>query len=476
MLDSPMPSDPLSVAGAEVRDHSSALRKELTLFDLVLAQLLVVLVADYMGTAVKAGASHVIFWIAGILFFFLPLAAVVIHLNRLIPLEGGLYEWARIAFNDKIGFLVAWNLWLYAILYVGIAGFLTVSFAAYAVPGAAWMATSKPVLIAASSGVIALTMFIAGLGLGAGKWVSNIASIAFLTVIAALIGSPFLNLWRGTLKEYHPLALVAPTLTLFSLSVFSKMTFGALTGFEYVAALAGECRNPKRDLPRSVLLTAPLIAIIYILATSAILAFVNPNAEDVVAPVVQALSRATQTFGIAGIIIPITVVLLLVYYLATFCIFFGVSTRLPMVAGWDNLVPAWFSRLHPRYKTPINSILFLGIATLTVGLGSSIGADHQEAFELLITWSFTFYGLAYLALFAIPIFSPKNRNLRPGPWLRVTALFGLLSTLLFVALSIFPVVTLENPWRYSLKIASVVIGANLLGVFAYLAGQRRVTR
>src|SRR5882672_640628 len=153
-----MPSDPAPAAGPEVfasnSEHSSALRKELTLFDLVLAQLLVVLVADYMGTAVKAGASHVVFWICGIFFFFLPLAAVVIHLNRLIPLEGGLYEWARIAFD------------------------------AYAIPGAAWMATSKPMLIAASCTVIALTMFIAGLGLSAGKWVSNIASIAFLIAIA----------------------------------------------------------------------------------------------------------------------------------------------------------------------------------------------------------------------------------------------------------------------------------------------------
>jgi hypothetical protein len=100
---------------------------------------------------------------------------------------------------------------------------------------------------------------------------------------------------------------------------------------------------------------------------------------------------------------------------------------------------------------------------------------HQEAFELLITWSFTFYGLAYIALFAIPIFSPKSLGLRPTLWLRITALFGLLSTLLFVVLSVFPVVTLENPWRYSVKIASVVIGANLLGLIAYLASQRSAT-
>ncbi len=466
--------DRVWATGAEVQQHSSALRKELGLFDLILAQILVVIVADYMGTAVKAGAGHVLFWIAGILLFFLPQAMVVIHMNRLIPLEGGLYEWARIAFNDGLGFLVAWNLWLYAIVYVGIAGFVTVSFASYVIPGAAWMASSKAMLVAASLVVIATTMFIAGLGLRVGKWISNVASLAFLVTMGLLIVTPWLNLWRGTLPQYHPFSLVVPSMTLFNLSVFSKMTFGALTGFEYVAAFAGECRNPKRDLPRSVVLTTPVIALIYILATSSILAFVNPSAEDVVAPVVQALSGGAQAFGIPGIIVPTAVVFLLIYYLATFCIFFGVSTRLPMVAGWDHLLPLWFSRLHPRYKTPINSILFLGATTLVVGLGASIGVGQQEAFLLLITWSFTSYGLAYLALFAIPLASPKRRGLRPGLWLRLAALSGFLVTLLFVMLSIFPVIDFEDPWRYSVKIASLVIGSNLLGGIAYRAGKRKL--
>jgi amino acid transporter len=447
------------------------LRRELGLFDLVLAQILVVVVADYMGTAVKAGRAHVVFWLVGIVLFFVPLALVVIHLNRLLPLEGGLYEWARIAFNDQIGFLVAWNLWMYAILYVGIAGFVTVSFASYVIPGAAWMAASKPMLIGTSCVVIAATMLIAGLGLGIGKWVSNIASLAFVFTMLLLIVNPWLSLAHGTLKEYHPLALVLPPVSLFSLSVFSKMTFGALTGFEYVAVLAGECRNPRRDLPRSVLLAAPVIAVLYILATSSILAFVPSTGGDVVAPVIQALSRGAEAFGIPGIIVPVAVVFLLIYYLATFCVFFGVSTRLPMVAGWDHLLPPWFSRLHPRYKTPVNSILFLGGATLAVGLGASVGVGHQEAFELLITWSFTFYGLAYLAMFAIPLFSLRKRGLRPGLWLRAAAVPGFLTTLLFVVLSIFPVITLANPWRYSLKIASVVVGANLLAGMVYYAGR-----
>ena len=459
-------------AEAEVKVHSSALRKELGLWDIVLAQLLIIIVADYMGTAVKAGSSHVVFWILAIATFFVPQALVVMHLNRRLPIEGGLYEWARLAFGDRVGFIVAWNLWLYALIYVGIGGLLTVSFLPYVIPAAAWITASKATTIAACVLMIAVTMAVAGLGLGIGKWINNVGAAVFLITIAALIVIPFVNVWRGTLYEYHPLRLVAPPLTLFSLSVFTKMMFGALTGFEYVAVFAGECRDPERHLPRSVWLAAPIVALIYILATSAILAFVPPSAEDVVAPIPQALSRGFHALGGDTIVMPLAVLFLLIYYLATFCAFFTASTRLPMVAGWDHLLPEWFSRLHPRYKTPVNSVLFLGAATLVVAIASLIGAGHEESFELLLTWSFTFYGIAYLALFAIPVLARKERGLRASLGVRVAAISGFLVTLLFVVLSVFPIISVGSAGRYSLKIAGVVLGANVLGYIIYRANPR----
>src|ERR1019366_1969496 len=117
----------------------------------------------------------------------------------------------------------SWNLWLYVILYVGLGGLLTVSFASYVIPGAAWIASSKWMIVLASFAVIATTMCIAGLGLGIGKWINNVPSAVFLLSIAVLIALPFLNRWNGTLAEYHPFRLVAPPLTLFGVSVFSKM-------------------------------------------------------------------------------------------------------------------------------------------------------------------------------------------------------------------------------------------------------------
>lgn len=464
----------LRTAEAEVQGHSAALRKELGLFDLVMAQVLLVIVLDFFGTAAKAGSAHVAFWLVAFVLFFIPLAMVVAHLNRLMPLEGGLYEWARLAFGDQVGFLVAWNLWLFVMLYVAVIGLVTTTFVAYALgPAAAWMASSMGLILTVSFALILGMMFLTALGLRVGKWLSNAGSIATLITLAVLIATPFLNRWRGTLAEYHPLRLVMPPLTVFSLSVFAKMMFGALSGFEYVAIFAGECRNPARNLTRSVLITAPFIALIYIFATSSILAFISPESVDVVGPIPQALRLGSRAFGFSGFIVPLAIVLLFVNYPTSFSVYFSASARLPMVAGWDHLLPEWFTRLHARYKTPVNSILVLGAVTLAGSVVALIGVGPQEAYELLLTWAFTFYAIAYLALFAIPFLSPKERGLRPALWLRIAAVSGFLMTLLYVVLSIFPIIDVESSWKYSLKIAIVVLGANGLGWAIYRTGTRR---
>jgi amino acid transporter len=459
-----VPHFPRTGEQAEVEAHSQELRKELGLFDLVMAQILLVIVLDFFGTATKAGPAHVVFWLAAFILFFIPLAMVVAHLNRLMPLEGGLYEWARLAFGDRIGFLVAWNLWLFVTLYVAVIGLVTTTFAAYALgPAVGWIASNRWLILAVSFALILGMMFLTALGLGVGKWLSNAGSIATLITLGLLIGTPILNRGRGSLAEYHPLRLVMPPINMFGLSVFTKMMFGALSGFEYVAIFAGECRSPARNLTRSVFITAPFIALIYIFSSSSILAFVSPDAVDVVGPIPQALRIGLQGFKLGVVLVPLAVILLFVNYPTSFSVYFSASARLPMVAGWDHLLPGWFTRLHATYKTPVNSILFLGTVTLAGSAAALIGVGPQEAYELLLTWSFTFYAIAYLALFAIPFLSPKNRGLRPALWLRVAAVSGFLMTLLYVGLSIFPIIDVENSARYSIKIAAVVLGANLLG-------------
>jgi len=118
-------------------------------------------------------------------------------------------------------------------------------------------------------------------------------------------------------------------------------------------------------------------------------------------------------------------------------------------------------------------VFFLGAATLLVAVVALIGVGHEESFELLLTWSFTFYGIAYLGLFAIPVLARKDSGLRGAVSLKAAAIPGFLVTLLFVVLSVFPIINVVNSWKYSMKIAGVVVGANLLGYLIYRTNPRK---
>src|SRR6266576_6251893 len=134
----------LDRAERRVEEQSVALKKPLGLGDLVLTQIVFVVGSSWVGTAAKLGTSHLFFWLLAILLFYIPQAAVVIYLNRLMPLEGGLYQWAKLGFNDFLGFMVAWNLWLLSITVIALGGMFVTTNISYAIgPSAAWLPNSK---------------------------------------------------------------------------------------------------------------------------------------------------------------------------------------------------------------------------------------------------------------------------------------------------------------------------------------------
>ena len=72
------------------------LRRQLGVWDLVLAQVLCVVGSSWVGVAAGLGRAQTLMWIAAMAVFYLPMAAAVIWLNKAMPLEGGLYAWACI--------------------------------------------------------------------------------------------------------------------------------------------------------------------------------------------------------------------------------------------------------------------------------------------------------------------------------------------------------------------------------------------
>jgi amino acid transporter len=391
-----------------------------------------------------------------------------------MPLEGGLYQWAKFGFNDFAGFIVAWNLWLLGIVVMAGTGLVIATQLSYAIgPDAAWMRGNRLFVSALNGTLIALLILVAIRGLSLGKWVHNAGAILLLATYAALVALPFFARAAGKLPEYRPVEWAMPAATLFSLNIFSKMALGALSGFEYVAILAGETRAPARNIGLSVLIAAPIIALMFILGTSSVMAYVQFADIDLIGPVPQALSIGAREFGAGTAIASIAILMLAGRAIALVSIYFTGNTRLPMVAGWDRILPAWFTRLHPKFKTPINSIVFVGIVTLVFAIGSQLGVGEQEAFQLIDNAAGIFYAIAYLVLFAIPICGLRAHSSRAPFWLKVVAGAGALTTLLYIALTVFPIVEVQSQTSFAIKIIAVTVLANLVGVLIFLFGERR---
>ena len=464
----------LAQAEAQVEAHSASLKKELGVRDLALTQILFIVGLTWIGVAGKLGPSHVVFWLLALALFYLPSAAVVMYLNRLMPLEGGLYQWAKLGFNQTVGFMLAWNLWLYVIVFTSEIGLTCATYLSYALgPGAAWMTTSTWFVALATAVILSLMVVASTIGLAVGKWVHNAGGVMMIIIFGALLLLPVLGLITGHLKEYHPLRTSMPALSLYNLNILGKLSFGALGGFEYIAILAGETRAPARSVGRSVLIAAPVIALMFVLGTATVVAYIPTNDIDLIGPVPQVLRAGFGPFGIAGPLVTIAILMTLAMRVAQASVAFTAVARLPMVAGWDHLLPAWFSRLHATYRTPVNSIVLVAACSLGIALLSLVGVGQAEAFQLLFNASGMFYALTYVVMFGIPLFGLRGVTPRPPLWLRLASLSGLLMTLLYIALSVFPIIKVESVTTFALKISLVIVAMNLVGIGILVAARRR---
>lgn len=468
------PSPNVAELERDVEARSAVFKKELGLFDLVLTQVVFVVGTFWVGWAARLGHEQNVFWILAIVTFYLPLAAAVIFLNRLMPLEGGLYQWSKLAFNEFVAFMVGWNLWVFAISILAGVGLIVTTNISYSIgPAAAWM-KGHTTLIIGISFILVIGMVVAATrGLALGKWIHNVGALVHLMTFAILILLPIVAFSATRAGEYRPFLLQLPTFTEYNINVASKLALGALTGFEYIAILAGETRSPARNIGRSVVIASPIIALMFILGTSSVLAFVPRDQADVIGPIPQVLSIGFQSLGWFGTIGSIAILGITVRTIALMSIYFAGNTRLPMVAGWDRLLPGWFSRLHPKYKTPVNSILFVGLVTLVLTILSLAGVHAEEAFQLIDNAGGVFYALTYLVLFAIPLFGMKALGVKAPWWLKIACASGFIVTLIYIRFAIVPITEVGSLLSFALKIMATVLIANAIGITIYVLGKRK---
>jgi amino acid transporter len=457
----------------DVSQPDHGLRRELGVPSLVLTQILYIVGASWIGVAATVGTAHGALWFAAVVLFFLPLAMLVAHLTKLMPLEGGVYRWATAAFGPALGYFVAWNLWCFTVAVLTVIGIGFASSLSYVLDGVGNFSVENHWHVrAASFAAIVIGATIASLGLRIGKWVHSIGGAAHVLTFVALLIVPFIALASGRLSHYDPFDLAMPAMSLFTLNVFTKLAMGAFSGFEYIAIMAGECRDPARTIVRSVWISTPIIIAMFVLGTCSVVALVPRDQLDLIAPLSQAVRVGLGDAPVSHAVGSAIVLAVMLRSVSNICVTYAGSARLPMVAAWMGQAPGWLGTVSRRFGSPIHSAILVASLVAILTVVTQFGARSQEAFQVIESVSTVFYGITYVALFCIPLFGAYALREKIPRFVRVAAVPGLLVTLLSVGLSLVPIVHVNSDLVFAGKIVACVAVMNGVGYALYVAARR----
>ena len=191
-------------------------------------------------------------------------------------------------------------------------------------------------------------------------------SMAVVFVFSAMKLAPLILLVVVGLSHVQPGLLVEsglPEISTFGETVLVLLY--AFVGFESAVVLAGEARDPRRDIPRALTITVLIITVFYFLiqwiSISALpgLAESTTPLADVAAVVLGASGAALLTFGA-------------VFSIGGNCSASMLSApRMTYALARMGSLPQWFGQVHPRFHTPVNSIVFYAIVALGLALSGS---------------------------------------------------------------------------------------------------------
>jgi APA family basic amino acid/polyamine antiporter len=348
---------------------------------------------------------------------------------------GGPYLYAREAFGPTTAFEIGWLIWVARLTAFAANSNLLVAYLGYFFPAATNPTWRACIIIV----VVAVVATINVLGVRQAAIVSNFFTIGKLIplLLFIVVGLFFLN--REAFAFGPP-----PTTGAFSQSVL--LLIYAFTGFEMATIPAGEIRDPKRSLPRALLIAIAVVAFVYILIQIVSVGTL-PELAHSQKPLADAGTRFMGTAG--GAIISAGAVISIVGNLNILVLS---GSRIPFAIAEQRQLPAFIAKVHHRFATPYVAILITAGLMLLFTLKSSF----SEALAISAIARLVTYGATCLSL---PVF--RRRPDAPP------AAFRLRAGNLIAGLSLLLILWLLTSARKEAVAAAIAAAVGLLIHFAY---------
>lgn len=414
------------------------------------------------------GPAALGFWLAGFVLFFLPQAVAVLELSARFPREGGIYQWNKTAFGDFHGFVSGWFYWSNNIFYIPTLLFYIAGFTAFLARGWFPGLGENSLYVAALS--LGLLWVIAGLnirGLGIGKWVQNVGALGtFLTTVIIFAVALAALRSNGSANDVSAVTLLPDFSDWAGLSLLSVVCLNYV-GLELGPVLSEEIKDPRRTIPRAVVVAGASTVTLYLITTFALQATIPASEIGVINGILQGVQRAAAEMGILWVVVPIAVLMILNAG-GNASAWLAGSARIPFVIGLDRYFPPVFGRLHPRYGTPYVALVVQALASSLFIAVNAVGANVHDMYLILLQTTVVLQLIPYLYMFGALIRvrrSPGRFGAEEGFFARSWLCYlggavGFLMTALGITMAFIPSAVVADPVGFEMKL--------ILGVLAFL--------
>lgn len=366
-----------------------------------------------------------------------------------VPIAGSAYTYSYATLGELIAWIIGWDLILeYAVgaaaVSIGWSGYFTdlLHTVGIILPKALTISPFSGGIVNLPAMIIIL--LITGLLIRGTSESSTVNNIIVAIKIAVILFFLVVGFGRVNPANWSPFLPFGTGGILRGASII----FFAYIGFDQISTAAEEAKNPSRDLPLGIIFSLVICTVLYILVTAVLTGLVSYKQLDVASPVSHALillgMNAAGSIISVGAICGLTTVLLVLLF-GQSRIFFSMSR--------DGLLPAFFSHVHTRFRTPYISTLLVGIIVALVAGFTPI----DVVAELTNIGTLAAFALVSLAVLILRRTQPDLHRAFRVPWVPVIPLLSIAASLLLI---------INLPWITMLRFL-IWLALGIIIYFAY---------
>ncbi|MCS7234050.1 MAG: amino acid permease [Synergistetes bacterium] len=382
------------------------------------------------GTVIGVGlftvGSNAVGWLgptiilATLVAFLLSLYPSLLYaeMGAALPFAGGTYNYAALGLGRVWGFLAAWN---FVISLIAVATGEALAFSNYF----KWMLEGLGVPLNVDERIIAAAVLIIFIYINwkgiesVGKWQN-----AFMFFFWGCALAWFLVMLKDVKLSYFKPFAPLPDTKLSEFILATSLVWWCFAGFETAVAMGSEIKYPQVNIPRAMFLSPFVVFCVNAIFQWFLVGITPPNSLTALREASAPYAEAMKLAGIAGL--PLVLLCLGIAFggdMSTINPSIAAPARYLYRMSADGVIPDWFSRLHPKFRTPHIAIAFLGIIMLIlISTGSIIYVATISLFADLL-----YYVIGFAAAIGLRRKRPDLERPYRAPWLTLGSIICIIA-------------------------------------------------